>query len=98
MDLSGEWIGHYPGHYDEVIEICHSGNSVVATKLTGDDHVPAGEITWRAVLPDGSGEGQIAGHDFHNPRFVPGLLTVLDSDHITFEWHGLGSVEYRRDL
>ena len=39
MDLTGEWIGHYPGHFDEVIRIDQAAETVEAVKITGDDYV-----------------------------------------------------------
>lgn len=98
MDFSGEWIGSYPGHHDEIIEIVASGTLLIATKVTGDDYVPAGEITWRADLATGIGEGQIAEHEFHRPRYVPGRLTIHDVDHLTFCWGDSAAVEFRRDV
>ena len=68
-----------------------------ATKVTGDDHVPAGQITWRADVATCDGEGQIAEHDFRNARFIPGRLFIRNRDHIRFEWFGVGAVEFRRD-
>ncbi len=97
MNLTGEWIGHYTGHFDEVIAIVQTGDEVVARKVTGDDHVPGGEITWRANLVTGLGEGQIAERDFRNPQFVPGRLGVVSAERLVFHWLGIGSVEYRRD-
>ena len=96
-DLTGEWIGRYPGHFDETVAITHDGTGVVATKITGDEHVPAGEVTWRADLGTLRGEGQVAEREFYHPRFVPGRLEVLSVDLIIFHWDGIGSVEYRRD-
>ena len=96
-DLTGEWIGRYPGHFDETVAITQEGASILATKITGDEHVPAGEITWRADLRTSRGEGQVAEREFHRPRFVPGRLEVLSADLIVFHWDGVGSVEYRRD-
>jgi hypothetical protein len=97
INLSGEWIGHYTGHFDEVIVISQDGNDVVARKITGDDHVPAGEITWRADLLTGTGEGQIAEKEFRNAQFVPGHLTLVGPEKIKFSWEHLGSVEFRKD-
>jgi hypothetical protein len=95
--LTGEWIGHYTGHYDEVIRISQGGDEVEAVKITGDDHVPAGAVTWRANLKTGRGEGQVAEREFRNPRFIPGKLTILSPDRIIFVWDKCGQVEYRRD-
>ena len=96
-DFSGEWIGRYPGHFDETVLIRQSGSRLETVKITGDDHVPAGEITWRFDLVSLLGEGQIADQEFCHPRFVPGHLEILRHDLIVFHWANLGSVEYRRD-
>ena len=97
FDLNGEWIGHYPGHFDEVIKIIQSEESVEDVKITGDDYVPAGAITWRANLRTLSGEGQIAEREFVNPRFVPGRLTIVNPERIVFRWQNCGEVEFRKD-
>jgi hypothetical protein len=97
LNLTGEWVGHYTGHFDEFIRIVHDGSKVEAWKITGDDYVPAGALTWRADLLTGRGEGQIAEKEFRNARLIPGQLTVVNSDRIVFEWVGCGRVEYRRD-
>ena len=97
IDLSGEWLGYYTGHFDEVVRITQDGENVEAVKITGDDYVPADEITWRANLRTGKGEGQIAEREFRNPRFVPGRLHIAGPDKITFTWDGCGEVEFRRD-
>jgi hypothetical protein len=97
LDLTGEWLGFYTGHFDEVVRIEQDGNYVQAVKITGDEYVPADEITWRADLRTGCGEGQIAEREFRNPRFVPGRLELVGPDKITFTWEGCGRVEFRRD-
>jgi hypothetical protein len=96
-NLAGEWIGYYTGHYDEFIRITQNGDEVEAVKITGDDHVPAGAVTWRANFRTGRGEGQVAENEFRNPRFIPGKLTILSPDRIIFVWDKCGQVEYRRD-
>jgi hypothetical protein len=95
--LSGDWIGRYPGHFDEVIRIRQEGAAVEAVKITGDENVPAGEVTWRANLATGRGEGQLAEKEFRNSRFVPGRLVVHSPERIEFVWEKIGSVEFRRD-
>lgn len=97
IDLEGEWIGHYPGHYDEVIKIQQDGDEIEAVKITGDEYVPAGEVTWRANLRTGRGEGQIAAQEFVNPRFVSGRLTIVNPERIIFRWDNCGEVEFRKD-
>lgn len=97
VNLTGEWIGHYTGHFDEIIAITQESDLAVARKVSGDDHVPEGEITWRADVRTGVGEGQVAEREFRRPRFVPGRLEIVSAGRIVFHWHGLGSVEFRRD-
>lgn len=97
MNLSGEWIGRYPGHFDEVVCVSQTGNALEAVKGTADDHVRAGAVTWRANLRTLRGEGRVAEHEFRNPRFVPGRMVFVDAPRSLFHWTGFGSVEYRRD-
>jgi hypothetical protein len=97
VNLSGEWLGYYTGHFDEVVRITQKGDCVEAIKVTGDEYVPADEVTWRANLRTGSAEGQIAEREFRNPRFVPGRLQIVSPDRILFTWEGCGEVEFRRD-
>ena len=96
-DLTGEWIGRSPGHFDEIVRIFRRDNVLEAVKITGDEHVPAGEITWRADPATLLGQGQVAEHEFRRPRFVPGRLEILSADLIVFHWENIGSVEFRRD-
>lgn len=97
IELIGEWIGHYPGHFDEVIRIEQSGDDIQAIKITGDEYVPAGAVTWRASLRTMEGEGQIAELDFQHPRFVSGRLRILNPERIVFHWDNCGEVEFRKD-
>jgi len=48
--LAGLWKGNYPNHGDELVRIHYKGDELYATKVTGDEHVPAGEVTFRADL------------------------------------------------
>jgi hypothetical protein len=97
IDLSGEWLGFYTGHFDEVVRIRQHGDFVEAIKITGDEYVPAEEVTFRANIRTGIGEGKIAEREFRNARFVPGRLMIVDDDHFIFHWENCGEVEFRRD-
>ena len=96
-DLTGEWIGRYPGHFDEIVRVTLRDNVLEAVKITGDEHVPAGEVTWRADVVTLTGQGQVAEREFHRPRFVPGRLEIVSAELIIFHWEKVGSVEFRRD-
>jgi len=50
--LAGLWRGVHPGHGLEVVVLDYSADGGVlrATKVTGDTHVPAGEVSWMAEL------------------------------------------------
>src|SRR6266496_2146227 len=97
LNLSGEWIGYYRGHYDQVIKITQLGEEVVAVKITGDEHVPGGAVTFRANVKTGVGEGQVAEKEYRNACFVPGKLEILSPDRISFTWANCGTVEFRKD-
>ena len=97
INLSGEWIGHYRGHFDQVIKISQHGEEVVAVKITGDEHVPGGAITFRANVKTGVGEGQVAEKEFRNACFVPGKLEIVNAERIVFTWENCGRVEFRKD-
>ena len=75
--IVGEWIGKYHGHFEEVIRIDLQDGKWIATKITGDENVPAGEITWRVDPTTCIGEGQIAGQGFLKPSASSAPSAVL---------------------
>ena len=85
--LAGLYTASYGSHGPEVIEVRHTNGALTATKVTGDNHVPAGEWSWRADLPSSSilepgatldAKVQIAEAGFTNPREIGGTLKVGD--------------------
>jgi hypothetical protein len=50
LNLEGLWVGNYGEHGSELVNITYSGDTLIATKVTGDKHVPRKEITFRADL------------------------------------------------
>jgi hypothetical protein len=44
FNLDGLWVGKYGSHGYELINITYSGDTLVATKVTGDRNVPRGEV------------------------------------------------------
>jgi len=99
----GHWIGTYPnpgGHNEvEVINVELTNGQLVATKVTGDQFVPAGQITWRATLNSataGNGEGQVAGAGFSNPKFISGHFAAQNDNQISFTWTGSSPITYTR--
>lgn len=92
LNLSGIWQGY--GYWcrsrskllQEIIEIEQNGNSIVATKITGDDCVPAGSptfsgkldtihITWTTGYPKSPACCK-----------TKGTLTILDNNTMTGGW------------
>jgi len=57
-NLEGLWMGNYGAHGYEVISISYENSRgqqwLVATKVTGDDYVKAGEVTFKVDLTPGT--------------------------------------------
>ncbi len=98
-NLAGTWTGFYAcaGCGSQAIQISQSGNDIVATKITGDSYVPAGEVTWTANVATNVGEGVIADLGYSNRRLVPGTLSVIDEKTIRFTWDGFSTITFYRD-
>ena len=50
FNLEGLWVGKYGPHGYELINVTYVGDTMIATKVTGDQNVPRGEITFQANL------------------------------------------------
>ena len=93
----GEWIGLYEGHFPQVIQITQAGPILTARKVTGDNYIPAGEITWQYDLTTPKGQGHASKEGGREKRWVDGRLVVTGRDRLRFEWEGIGAVEFRAD-
>jgi len=89
-DLNGRWVGGGPKG-DEIIEIKHDGDNVIAYKITGNEAVPAGSVTFRGTLHGKTAdcEMQLAERGHKNVRWAKGQLFVVDAD--TVEWQYAGA-------
>lgn len=50
FNMHGLWVGKYGDNGYEMINVTYSGDTLIATKVTGDQNVPKGEITFTANL------------------------------------------------
>lgn len=50
FQLEGLWIGSYGDHGYEMINVTYSGDTLIATKVTGDKNVLRGSVSFRANL------------------------------------------------
>merc|ERR1719387_1051516 len=89
--FEGVWSGSYSTHGVEQVrlEIDDSGR-LVAWKITGDTHVPAGEWSWRTTVGvtatdehEVRAEVQLAEKGFKNPKVVPAKIAVPNAYQIS---------------
>ncbi|KAL7553914.1 hypothetical protein ACHAWF_017265 [Thalassiosira exigua] len=50
LNMHGLWVGKYGEHGYEMINVTYSGDTLIATKVTGDRNVPKGEVSFTADL------------------------------------------------
>jgi hypothetical protein len=90
INLTGVWDSDdyecpYGTKHTERVSISHSGEDLIAIKITGDDCVPAGFETFRGRLPSGSQVAAItwtAGQPKEPASAtLPGFLKIIDRDH-----------------
>jgi len=90
IDLNGYWIGDYGRHGKEIINIYQKGYEVIARKITGDENVPAGEITWKMTLDKdfkmGKGFMQVAEIGYKNAAWVTAYLEIIDYNSLQITW------------
>ncbi len=89
IDLTGIWESHdyecpHGTKHTELVTIRHSGERLWATKITGDDCVPAGYETFSGRLPQGATIAAIR-WTTGSPRSpasssTAGFLKIIDAD------------------
>merc|ERR1711976_986792 len=51
FNMHGLWVGNFGGEKGfNLVNITYVGDTLIARKVTGDENVPAGEITFQADL------------------------------------------------
>ena len=99
QNLTGKWLGkNYgcgPNKTDQEISITQNGNKVVATKITGDDCVGAGQKTWEGIISGSQIKGSWYGgfpweakpskYDDLDIRIKNNDLLIWSDAEITFE-------------
>jgi hypothetical protein len=90
-DLSGKWLAYYPGGPLEV-SIKQAGRKLTATLLTGNEFVPAGQVTFYGSQEANPFEAQqICAHPhFTGPFWIAVKITIIDGDHFTEDGTGCG--------
>jgi hypothetical protein len=93
-NLSGEWEGAFGlGNYQqqtERVRVVQQGATLTATKITGDDFFPAGQVTLIAEVTGRmfAGSQQGAERGFVNARWFPVTVTLLDDNTLRIDGPG----------
>lgn len=98
VNLSGEWVGNYGSHGDEIIRIVQDGDQVIARKVTGDVNVPAGKPTFSATIVGrvSPGKAVVADVGFVNPRMIAGRLVIHSEQSISFHYGQYGPIHFQK--
>jgi outer membrane protein OmpA-like peptidoglycan-associated protein len=103
-DLNGEWQADFTLDNSatklkrEKVMVQQIGDKIIATKITGDEFVPAGKVTVRATYGGTSfpAEQACAESGYKNPYFSPITITILDARHFKATGGCSGNVTWER--
>lgn len=104
MDLNGQWQANFTVNNSlnqfqlEKVMIQHLGDHVIATKITGDEWVPAGKVTVKGDYSSNpfTAEQVCADKGYNNPNWYKITVTVLDARHFKVEGGCSGNVTWER--
>lgn len=86
IDLTGDWVGNDYHCEDtdhvETVRVQHAGNDIVATKLTGDNCVVAGQTTFHGET-DGALACIVGSPGDPGSGFVTGWMSAIEADSFT---------------
>ena len=106
VDLTGTWRSNdyecpWGVKHSELVRLVHEGGQITATKITGDDCVPAGFETFHGRLPTGAHVAAIQ-WTVGTPRAPasggrPGYLKILGNDESRAGDEGGMELTFRRE-
>ena len=109
IKLDGTWRATYQCplgvSHDELVRIAQHGRSISATKITGDDCVPAGTVSWQGALSRLSfsekdlplnASVRVTVADAQARRQITGSLTVAEPDRLVVTVGGV-AMDFLRD-
>mmetsp|Transcript_19335 Transcript_19335/g.21513 ORF Transcript_19335/g.21513 Transcript_19335/m.21513 type:complete len:141 (+) Transcript_19335:152-574(+) len=89
-DLRGFWQGDKGPNGLEMLQITLTDGFLVATKITGGGHVPAGKVSWKVDRKLGVGSIQVAEKGFKNSQWRKGKIeAVISPDNFFFVWENV---------
>ncbi len=104
FDLNGQWEADFTidnsltKFQHEKVMIQHLGDSITATKITGDEYVPAGKVTVRGTYSSNpfTAEQVCADKGYNNPNWYQITVKVIDASHFHVEGGCSGNVTWQR--
>mmetsp|Transcript_44874 Transcript_44874/g.62869 ORF Transcript_44874/g.62869 Transcript_44874/m.62869 type:complete len:126 (-) Transcript_44874:236-613(-) len=90
VNLVGFWLGDFGRHGFEVLSLEQTENHLRITKITGDENVPGGEVSFEGDIEKDEATGllRVARKNFKNPSWVPATIQIHSNSSLTLHWNG----------